>query len=77
MPVRQRFRAQGDDGREYEISVEVGQKRQRDGSYIDALPHLWTWTGSGVRSSVNVLEKGRYQIVQTGVILTSTDPNRF
>jgi hypothetical protein len=77
MSVRQRFRAQGDDGREYEIVVEVEQKRQRDGSYIDAVPHLWTWTGSGVRSSVNVLEKGRYQIVQTSVILMSADPDRF
>jgi hypothetical protein len=81
MPVRQRFQAQGDDGREYEILVEVGRKRLRDGSYIDTLPHLLTRTPSGVTSSVNVLEqgpeKGRYKVVKTGVILTSTDPNRF
>jgi hypothetical protein len=74
MPVRQRFRAQGDDGKEYEILVYVERKDVGGGSYIDLLPQLWT--SGGLR--VNVVEQGRrYQIVRTGVILESTDPNRF
>lgn len=80
MPIRQRFRAKGNDGNEYEILVEVGQKRIAGGAYIDLLPQLWTYPPDrpSKRLEVNVVEKGRlYQIVQTGVILESTDPNRF
>ena len=80
MPVRQHFLARGDDGKEYEILVYVAQRdvtpmdQTHGRSDSDLLPELRTSTGL----AVNVLEKGRrYQIVKTGVILESSDPNRF
>ena len=56
-------------------SVTVTPMDQTHGrSYSDLLPELRTSTGL----AVNVLETGRrYQIVKTGVILESSDPNRF
>jgi hypothetical protein len=76
MTLKQRFRAQGNDGSEYEVCVwvpRISTSTLSGRSSAEGLPELRTSTGL----AVNVLGKGRYQIVQTGVVLESDDPRAF
>jgi hypothetical protein len=76
MTLKQRFRAHGNDGNEYEVCVwvpRINTSTLSGRSSAEGLPELRTSTGL----AVNVLGKGRYQIVQTGVVLESSDPRAF
>jgi hypothetical protein len=73
MRLKQRFAAQGSDGQNYEICVWVGDintSTLQGRSSVEGLPELRTSTGQ----AVNVLGKGRYQVMQTGVVLESSGP---
>lgn len=71
--IKQRIQCTGDDGNHYEVLVIVDQINTSNlsgRSSIDGLPALRTSDGK----TVTPLEKGKYRIVQTGVVLTSSDP---
>ena len=68
------FTAKDEDGNEYELHIYTtfvkwgtfsGQKSEEGDQYIQT-------SGGG---SVNRIEKGKYQLVRTGRMLTSDDPN--
>jgi hypothetical protein len=68
------FSAEGDAGKQYVIDVFVdilnaGTSTDANAE-IEGMKSLKTRRGQ----HVNVLGKGKYQIVQTGEILTSNDP---
>lgn len=70
------FRARNEDGQEYVIEVhtnwiDAGTMKDPNAKIPAALKELWTSTGE----RVNRIEKGTYEIVSSGLILTSTDPN--
>jgi hypothetical protein len=79
MDIRRRFQARGSDGKDHEILVLVSPRdvthiRDHAPLFIDSTPELRT-ASTGQR--VNRLAQGRYQIVQTGEILESSDPDAF
>jgi hypothetical protein len=74
MVLKRLFPAHGSDGRDYEVHVYA--ETVHEGVHPSALPieHLTTIvtsTGLGLR----ILGHGRYRIEDTGVILTSHDPD--
>lgn len=76
MTLKQRFSAQGSDGNAYEVCVwgsRINTSTLSERSSAEGLPELRTSAGL----AVNVLGKGRYEIVQTGVVLESSDPRAF
>lgn len=76
MYLKQQFAARGDDGNSYDIHVyghRINTSTLAGPSSIEGLPELRTSDGF----SVNRLDRGRYTIVQTGVMLESNDPNAF
>ncbi len=69
------FVASGEDGKNYTIHIirrfrDVGTRDDPD-AVVEMPRSLQTSEGY----SVNYLSKGRYQIVSTGVLLHSDDPN--
>jgi hypothetical protein len=74
MHVKQSFAARGSDGNDYKIYVwvrRIDTSTPSGQSSIEGVPVLRTSTGL----TVEVLEKGRrYRILQTGVVLESSDP---
>lgn len=70
----QRFKAQGADGKQIELvlSVDMVVDRTRAGTSKSAgMKTIKTTDGR----SVNRKAQGRYELVATGQILTSDDPN--
>jgi hypothetical protein len=67
------FKANGADGsiRTINILTDYVEAASRPGS-LEARGHRRLATSDGL--SINRLDKGRYQIVQTGEILTSDSP---
>jgi hypothetical protein len=75
MEFKQRSAARGDDGNDYEVCEYVSRidtSTLDERSSIEGLSMLRTSTGL----ALNRLSKGRYQVVQTGVVLVSNDPRR-
>ncbi len=70
-----KFKAQGDDGRDYTIHVYMDYVHA--GTFDD--PHAELEGLKELRTSegeaVNYIEKGRYQIVASGVVIRATDSN--
>lgn len=68
------FTAQSEDGREFTIHqfinfIEAGTMDDPN-AVVEGLKRLVTSEGD----SVNRIEKGKYEIVQGGIVLTSDDP---
>lgn len=74
MRIKKQFTANGSDGKSYEIYVVVPLIDTSDlsgKSSKEGLPDLRTLDGLNVYR----IDKGCYQIVETGVFLKSSDPN--
>jgi hypothetical protein len=74
MYLKQRIAAVGSNGRRQVLNVwgrRINTSTLQGRSSIEGLSEIRTVDDR----AVNRLEKGRYQIVQTGEILTSNDPN--
>jgi hypothetical protein len=72
--LKKRFPASGDDGRTYEIHVYVKTVPVNDtesDAPIEKIDSICLDDGT----AVNVIAKGKYEVVQTGVKLTSTHPD--
>lgn len=72
-----RFMATGDDNNKYIINIYTNNLDNGDfqnpNAVMEGLKELRT--SNGMR--VNRLEKGKYQIVQTGIMLLSDSPDAF
>jgi hypothetical protein len=68
-----RFRATGDDGRTYTVEVwtEFRAAREEPSGEVEGVQSLLASPGLNLKR----LDKGRYQIIATGVILRCTDPD--
>lgn len=75
MEHRGRFIAYDESGKEYGINkyVEVRNESTRDDPHatIDVAKELRTDEGYRVK----YLEKGKYEIFETGIVVSSCDPN--
>lgn len=73
MVLKKLYAAQGSDGREYEVRVYA--ETVHEGTNPSDLPieHLSTIVTS-TGQALKILGHGRYEIEETGVLLTSHDP---
>ena len=72
MVLKRLYAAQGSDGKHYEVHVYAETVHEAENGNATAIEHLsaiCTSTGQ----SLKVLGHGRYEIEETGVILTSHD----
>lgn len=72
MVLKKLYAAHGSDGKQYEVHVyaeTLHEEGHADGAPLEHLTTICTSTGQ----TLKVLGHGRYEIVDTGVILTSHD----
>jgi len=73
MILKRLYAARGSDGEQYEVHVyaePAGDAAHHHGPPVEHLSKICTATGQELR----VLSHGHYQIVETGVFLTASDP---
>lgn len=72
MILKRLYSARGSDGQKYEVHVyaePAGEAAHHHEAPVEHLTTICTSTGQALR----VLGHGRYQIIDTGVFLTSSD----
>jgi hypothetical protein len=68
--LKRLYSAHGSDGKTYEVHVYAKPPDPAEGAPIEHLAKICTADGQ----ALNVLGHGRYEIVETGVRLTASDP---
>lgn len=68
--LKRLYCAQGSDGKTYEVHVYAKPADQAEAAHIEHLAKICTAEGQ----ALNVLGHGRYEIIETGVRLTASDP---
>jgi hypothetical protein len=73
MRLKQKFPARGSDDSQHEVCVyvrDIDTSTLVGRSSMEGMPHFRTSSGL----TLNHHGKGRYEIVETGMLLTSDDP---
>ena len=68
--LKRLYSAHGSDGKTYEVHVYARPADPAEAAHIEHLAKICTAEGEALK----VLGHGRYEIVETGVRLTTSDP---